>query len=412
MARGSPPHFRGLRTVSITQPQKDIALRLILLTVLALVGTLLGLSATAATVSLAGFSYSGDYQSIQSRFPYTKCYSEALAAEKSSPDRLLAQAVAGVKIDNFTLKQGELAELKGSDQAIAVSMVMTSETVSYEQIGRAYKVFINLRGQVLFFDFKSMSVLRAYPVTVAYLDVLATPPSDEMIDERVRKMFNGDGSKEGLFQRFANQLSAATLPANVPRFLQVNKVSIAPEARAEFPEALKSTPNTAETWLADQLSEMISSNTGTPVLPYAKGYAIGNTMAMRFADGTVFNLKIPEADYAISIDLTQFKRVKTGESVAGTNFVYGSFITIKLVEPVSNRSYLEASLKNGESKQVPAAQTETDDFPAYSNSVRGMFRKLTQVLAGKDDPWIKSAASGADLSSQISATKTILQSCK
>jgi hypothetical protein len=383
-------------------------LRLILLTVLALVAW----PTWAASVSLAGFSYSGDFQSIKSRFPYTQRYSESLKASGTSPDRLLAQAVNAVKIDNFTLKQGELATLKGSDQAIAVSMVMTNETVSYEQIGRAYKVFINLRGQVLFFDFKSMSVLRAYPITVAYLDLLPEPPTDELIDDRVNKLFNGDGGKAGLFQRFATQLASATVPANVPRFLQVSKVTISPEARAEMPEAFKATPTTAETWLADQLSEMISSQTGTPVLPYAKGYAIGNTMAMRFADGTVFNLKIPEADYAFSIDLTQFKRVKTGESVAGTNFVFGSFITVKLTEPLSNRSYFEAALKNGENKQVPASQSDIDNFPAYADSVRGLFRKLTQVWAGKDDPWIKSAASGADLSAQISATQTVLKSCK
>lgn len=365
----------------------------------------------AVTVSLAGFSYSGDHQSIASRFPYTQRFSQAMAAENSSPDRLIAQTLAGTRIENFTLQQGELAQLKGRDQAIAVSLVMTSETVSYEQIGRAYKLFINLRGQALFFDFKTMTVLRSYPVTVAYLDILANPPSDELIDDRVRQLMMG-GSKQGLVQRFANQLAVATIPQNVPRFLQVGKVSISPEARKELPEALSATPTTAETWLADQLSEAIASRTGVPVLPYAKGYAIGNTMAMRFADGTVFNLKIPEADYAFSIDLTGFKRVKTGESVAGASYVYGALMDLKLVEPVSGRAYLDAKFKNGEVKVVPASQTETDDFPAYSDAVRGLFGKLSSVLAGKDDPWIKSAATADNINAQLSATKTVLQSCK
>jgi len=290
---------------------------------------------------------------------------------------------------------------------------MTNETVSYERFGRAYKLFMNLRGQALFFDFKSMTVLRSYPITVAYLDVLAAPPSDEELDDRVNKLFLGDGQKAGLVQRFANQLAAATLPENVPRFLQVNKVTISPEARNELPEALKNTPNTAETWLADQLSEMIASRTGTPVLPFAKGYAIGNSMAMRFADGTVFNLKIPEADYAFSVDLTGFKRIKSGESVAGASYIYGTYVDLKLVEPVSGRAYLDSKFKNGEVKLVPVTQSEIDDFPAYADSVRGLFGKLTAVLGGKDDPWIKSAATPtSDINAQISATKTVLQSCK
>jgi len=385
-------------------------LRQILFTLLAFVGLP---AYAAATVSLAGFSYSGDYQSIASRFPYTQRFAKQMAAQNTSIDKLIGQTLNTTKINNFTVQQGELAQLKGRDQAIAVSLVMTNETVSYERFGRAYKLFMNLRGQALFFDFKSMTVLRSYPITVAYLDVLAAPPSDEELDDRVNKLFLGDGQKAGLVQRFANQLAAATLPENVPRFLQVNKVTISPEARNELPEALKNTPNTAETWLADQLSEMIASRTGTPVLPFAKGYAIGNSMAMRFADGTVFNLKIPEADYAFSVDLTGFKRIKSGESVAGASYIYGTYVDLKLVEPVSGRAYLDSKFKNGEVKLVPVTQSEIDDFPAYADSVRGLFGKLTAVLGGKDDPWIKSAATPtSDINAQISATKTVLQSCK
>jgi hypothetical protein len=384
--------------------------RFILLTLIALIA-LIGTPVWAASVALAGFSYAGDFKTIDARFPYTKRFNDALVAQGSSVDKLISQTLSGTKLENFTLKQGELATLKGSDQAIAVSLVMTSETISFEQIGQAYKLFVNLRGQAMFFDFKSQTVLRSYPVTVAYLDILPKPPSDELLDERVRTLFVG-GTKAGLVQRFATQLSNATLPGNVPRFLQVTKVNIAPEARAELPKSLGTNPGTAETWLADQLSEAIASKTGVPVLPYAKGYAIGNVMAMRFADGTVFNLKIPEADYAFSVDLTGFKRVKTGESAAGTSFVYGSYVDLKLIEPLSNKIYLDSKFKNGEVKLVPASQAETDDFPAFSDSVRGLFSKLTLVLSGKDDPWIKSAAAAPNIDTQLSATKTVLQSCK
>ena len=373
---------------------------------------LVGAPVWAATVSLAGFSYSGDAASIASRFPYTQRFAAAMTAAGQSPDRLVSQTLANTKIEHFTLQQGELAQLKGRDQAIAVAMVITSETVSHERFGGLYKLFVNLRGQALFFDFKSMTILRSYPITAAYLDVLAAPPSDELLDDRVHKLFVGDGDKTGLIQRFASQLATAQLPDHVPRFLQVGRVSITPEALAELPEAFKATPTTAETWLADQLSEMLATRAGVPVLPYAKGYAIGNSMAMRFADGTVFNLKIPEADYTFSVDLKQFKRVKTGESAAGASYVYGSFVDLKLVEPLSGRSYLDARIKNGEVKLVPATQSEVDDFPAYSVSLRSLFSKFTSVLGGKDDPWVRSAVTASDINAQISATKTVLQSCK
>ena len=60
----------------------------------------------------------------------------------------------------------------------------------------------------------------------------------------------------------------------------------------------------AEAWLADLVSEALSTRAGVPLIPYAKGYAIGNVMSMRVSDGDVYNLKLPKPDYEISVALT------------------------------------------------------------------------------------------------------------
>jgi hypothetical protein len=175
---------------------------------------------------------------------------------------------------------------------------------------------------------------------------------------------------------------------------------------------LKSAPGIAETWAADLFSESLSSKTGVPMLPYSKGYAIGNVMSMRIADGDVFMLKLPEADYTISLDIPSFKKIKSGESAAGASYIYGAYAHVKVQEPTSARAYLDTDLKNGEVKLVPASQDSVDDFPAYYDAIKGLFVKLSDNLAGNQSDWLKYSSASSDIGQQITSTQELLKSCK
>lgn len=367
---------------------------------------------TDKTVTFAGAAYGGDAASIDKRFPYSRAYEAGLKASGDSPYKRLLAAVNQSPPQHFKLTTGPIDQLKGRDQALVVSLVVNSETVSVERFGAIRKLFVLLRGQVLFFDFKSMTVLRSYPVSFGYVDNLDHEPTRAEVLARVRMVYEGAGDKPGLYTRFASAVSAAQLPDQAPRYLQVTHVDVTPEAAAVLPEYLNATPGAAQTWVADMVSEAISTRVGVPVVPYSKGYAIGNVMSMQVMDGTVFNLKLPQPDYEIDVSLKNFKKIKYSENAVGTAYIYGSYADISIREPLTNATYLNTSLKNGEVKPVPASQTWVDDFPAYYDSVNGLFVKLSESIAGKDTSWVKSAASASDISSQLDKTMGLMKLCK
>jgi hypothetical protein len=367
---------------------------------------------TDKTVTFAGAAYGGDAASIDKRFPYSRAYEAGLKASGDSPYKRLLAATNQSPPQHFKLTTGPIDQLKGRDQALVVSLVVNSETVSVERFGAIRKLFVLLRGQVLFFDFKSMTVLRSYPVSFGYVDNLDHEPTRAEVLARVRMVYEGAGDKPGLYTRFASAVSAAQLPDQAPRYLQVTHVDVTPEAAAVLPEYLNATPGAAQTWVADMVSEAISTRVGVPVVPYSKGYAIGNVMSMQVMDGTVFNLKLPQPDYEIDVSLKNFKKIKYSENAVGTAYIYGSYADISIREPLTNATYLNTSLKNGEVKPVPASQTWVDDFPAYYDSVNGLFVKLSESIAGKDTSWVKSAASASDISSQLDKTMGLMKLCK
>jgi hypothetical protein len=363
-------------------------------------------------VTLAGVAFSGTHDTIAQRFPHTQRYVKSLESAGTSAFKQVLASVQQVRPEHLAVTANPIQDLKGRDQALVVSLVLNSETVSVERFGEVRKLFVLVRGQALFFDFKSMTVVRAYPISFAYIDNFRKDPGEGEIAARVKAVYEGVGGRPGLFGRFAQALGTAKVPHQTPRFLQVAQVTLAPEMVEMLPDYLKSSSHVYETWAADMVGEAISSRVGVPIIPYAKGYAIGNVMSMQVMDGDVFNLKLPTPDYAIEVDLKGLRKVKYSESAAGASFVYGSLADIRIQEPLSRTFYMNTPLKNAEVKVVPASQTHVDDFPAFTDALNGMFAKLADAMAGKGNTWAKAAAAAPDIEAQISKTKELMNLCK
>jgi hypothetical protein len=369
----------------------------------------------ARDVGYAGFSYAGDYGTIQSRFPFTSQiippHGSVQTSQPSTAEQLLLAGARRLKPAGFNLVVDALTQLEGRDEAILVILEVTDETVSTEKFDDLTKLFIDIRAQALFFDFKSKTVLRSYPISAVYLGALPGEPTNAKKLETVRELIVG-GEQPGLIGHFLERLAHASLPQSVSRFIRVANVTVADGAVSTLPEYFRS-PGVSETWIADQFSEALLDEAGVSLLPYAKGYAIGNTIAAHLADGTAFNFQIPAADYSVSIELRALKRVPFGEVPAGRSYIYGAYVHLLVEEPLLQQHYFDVVLKNGETKIVPASQSTVDDWPAFQDAITGLFKKFagTVAPAGNDEKWIKSSATVVNIAQQVDATRTVLNSC-
>ena len=364
----------------------------------------------AETVALAGFAFAGADQSVADRFPHT--YAISQRSERYIDSRIVPVAKS-LTNQNFTLDAtGNVLEgpLKDRDRAIVAALVISGETISVEPIAGIYKVYVNLRANTLFFDYKSLTVVRSFPISIAYIEALRQPPTESQLANLVEQLIFGDKGA-GLVPAFLNHLSSASLPGPATRYLRVRTSAIADDVLTQFPAALRTNRATVETIVAEQFSSEIS-RTGIPLLPYTKGQAVGKPLAIMFADATIFNLKIPEPDYAFDVNILAFKKIKHAEVAAGASYIYGTLAQIKLSEPLSNRTFLDSQFKNGEVKLVPASQSDVADFPAYEDSLRRLFAKFSDAVRAGGSSWIQSSASAKDIQAQIQETLKIMESCK
>lgn len=361
-------------------------------------------------VALAGFAYAGAESTLDTRFPHSREYEKAMQSAGITVYQKLQSALQATPPTKFQLV-GQIEQLKGKDQAVAVALVIGAETVVSEQFGELHKLSVLIRGQAMFFDFKSKSVIRAYPLSFAYIDLLNRPPTKEEIQTRVRMVYEGANDKPGILSRFANAVAKATVPTLVPRYLQVTSAQISAEALDALPEYIKSTPGAAQNWLADIIGEAISTRLGIPVVPYADGYA-NKVMSMRVSDGEVWQLKMPTPDYEVSADLTALKKIKFDEVAGGaTSFVYGAYAQVRIEDAL--KKGLGTSIKNGETRVIPASQKYVDNFPHFYDAINGLFVKTALAVDGRgDEKWIKSAAPAKNIFEQLALVKDMVNQCK
>lgn len=364
-------------------------------------------------VALAGLAYAGAEDSLAQRFPYSRRFEQEQGASGSPVTQQMLRDIGEAGPKNLQIV-AQIDELRGRDRALAVALVIGSEIVSIEQFGSVRKLMVLIRGQAMFFDFKSMNVLRSYPISFAYIDALDHVPSADEIHARVRMVYRGTDNKPGVLARFARTVAQAQLPEQVARYLQITAVDMKPEALAALPDYLRQTDGIAQTWAADLVGEAISTRASVPIVPFAKGYAVGNVMSMKVSDGTVYELKLPRPDYEIKVEFSGFRKVKYSEVQGGaTSFVYGAYAQISIEEPLSGKVYLKTPLKNGETRVIPASQGEVDDFPNYYDAVNGLFVKLALLMGGRgDENWIKSASPAKNIDQQLVITRELIAQCR
>lgn len=368
----------------------------------------------ASELTLAGFAFAGDYKSAAQRFPHSFRIFERLG--KAGPGQSLSARVLqrAREVSNPALDfapAASLVNLKNSDKALMAVLSLSEEIVSTEDYGAYHKTFVNLRGDLLIFDYKAQLVVRSYPLSVVPFDATPRAPSEERLQGFVEDLLlREDGG--GLITQFTRRLATASLPQEGSRTLQVRKAEVTPEALALMPAALRNNPRAAEALVADAFAAILSAKLGVPLLPNSIGHAVGGVMSLRLENGDDMKLKLGEGDYLFDLRLNRFAKIKTSETKVGTAYVYGAYTSLRFYEPSLGTEFIKTDLKNGESAVVPSSQVAADDFPAYQDAIRGLFLKFSDALQQPDSSWINTAASAKDIGSQLATARDILRKCK
>jgi hypothetical protein len=364
-------------------------------------------AAAPQDIYFAGLAYISKHADIAVLLPNVS----ALLGSGAEFDARLAKGARSFN-GSFRLIVDELDTLKPGQPAYVMALAFDRETVDTERIDGRYKLFVEISFQVLVFDYRTMSIVATLPAATQYIDTVDQVPDGTMIEEAFSHLLFGQQADavSGLFWKTVAGLS---LPNENSRTLKVKRVDISPQALTQIETYGMGEPQAFSDQIGNSFGKFLCANQHISILPYASSQAVGNKMAARLSNGSVFNLTIPDSDYDITLSLDGFKKIQVAEANAGRGFIYGVFVTITVAEPLSSKVYFGSQVKLGAPRVVPAGASDANDGPAFSEVMQQMFFEFTQAISTADSAWTKSHLVPPDPSAKsMKSLKEIIELCR
>lgn len=358
---------------------------------------------------IAGFAFAGEHANKEARFPYVNDLDGELKKSNTSISMEIAKRLQAIEGKNFKIVSGRTFSTKNSDSPLNGVMVLTGETVLVENYGSYWKVFVNLRGDALLFDYKGKKIIKTYPLNLAIFDAVEgqQKPSAYKIQNLIREnIFTS--KKEGLISQFVDKISNASLGQKTDKIFQIGNITVKPEALDKFPTEISSNPSAVKDIVADALSSELSGQTSISLMP-AKFNSVVGVMTMQLEDtGEQIELKIGDGDYLFNVELNKLAKAKQQQTNSEISYIYGVNASIQLIEPFSKTVFMESVFRNGAVSISPINKITQDDYPAYYDVINGLFKKFSLALKTRDYKWVNVATGSEKTSEQMKQVSNLL----
>jgi hypothetical protein len=124
-------------------------------------------------------------------------------------------------------------------------------------------------------------------------------------------------------------------------------------------------------------------------------------------------LKIPPPDYVIDLTVREFKKSAVDNKVYDA-YLYGAFITMKVLQPDLNNIKLESKFNYIDGIQVPKNYKLKieDDWPSWIGAQKKLFEILSKQISIKDEKELANLTKTPDIKEQLKRFEDVINEFK
>ena len=352
-----------------------------------------------------GFSYG----SILPENTFTK-YVHDRSNGQSEIDKLLFEASKKINNNSFKLSYELLNDgLSEKDQNVLV-LALDDESIDFITIegDNLTRTDIILSFQVIFFNTKDNSLTASIPIEVSKVLNSSKPLSKSKLISELKNMYENEVMK--YFLQLVNNFE---LKNKYNNRIGITEVIFEENAENFINQNTQNNDIFKKNKFAKNLSSLLSFNNNIAIVPYSKDRTT-STIMLKFENSTR-EIKLPNPDYHIHLTIRGFKNILFKEGNIDEQWIYGSYVKIKIFQPDLEKVYFDEKLKNGLNVEFSKRSTKNKDsfeWIFFIDSLKILFDNFSKQTVDIDKKWLKSASKNKKINKSFKELVKIYEKCK
>ena len=352
-----------------------------------------------------GFSYG----SILPENTFTK-YVHDRSNGQSEIDKLLFESSKKINNNSFKLSYELLNDgLSEKDQNVLV-LALDDESIDFITIegDNLTRTDIILSFQVIFFNAKNNSLNASIPIEVSKVLNSSKPLSKNQIISELKNMYENE-----VMEYFLQLVNNFELKNKYKNRIGVTKVIFEENAENFINQNTQNNDIFKKNKFAKNLSSLLSFNNNIAIVPYSQDRT-SSTIMLKFENSTR-EIKLPNPDYHIHLTIRGFKNILFKEGNIDEQWIYGSYVKIKIFQPDLEKVYFDEKLKNGLNVEFSKRSTKNKDsfeWIFFIDSLKILFDNFSKQTVEIDKKWLKSASKNKKINKSFKELVKIYEKCK
>ena len=329
-------------------------------------------------------------------------------------NQLLVNKSKSLSNESFELKYDLLKDGIGEDDQNIMVLALDGEYIDNISIksDNLTRTDIILNFQIIFFNAKTNSLVASIPLEISKNISSSSELSKEQIKQELKNIYENEVARY-----YLELLSNFTLQSKYKNRIGVTEVIFEDNANDYFKKNMNKDDIFLKNRFAKSLSSFIAFNNGVAIVPYGQDRT-SSTIMLRF-ENSQRQINLPSPDYHIHLTIRGFKSVLFKESNIDEQWIYGSYTSIKILQPdypdEQKRIKMDEKFKNGLNVELSKRSLDNKqsfEWIFYNDSLKVLFDNFSKQTVELDKKWVKSSNGNKKISKTFKEIKEIYDRCK
>ena len=329
-------------------------------------------------------------------------------------NKLLIEKTKDISNDSFLINFELLKDEVGEEDQNIMVLTLDNEYINNVSIpgDNLTRTDIILNFQIIFFNAKNNFLTASIPLEISKNISSAEKLNISQIKSELKTMYQNE-----VLRYYHELLSNFILKSKFKNRIGITQVNFEDNAKENFKKYLNEKDIFIKNKFAKSLSSFIAFNNDIAIVPYGQDRTT-NTLMLRF-ENTQREIKLPDPDYHINLTIRGFKNVLFKEGNIDEQWIYGSYVNIKVIQPDNPDENLKIKMNekfkhglNVELSKRSLENKESFEWIFFNDSLKVLFDNFSKQTVEFDKKWIKSSNDNKKIKKSFELLKSIYESCK